>query len=190
MISLHQIEQMLRAESYDRLIERVLANGRSVAGTLAARLHEPDARAPAACGLALQRCCELSYGPTAIAGDLASRLLAQQNDDGSFGGSFAAAAIALRGLLDYAQQHREIGEAVDEPIAAGITRGIEALRRAQAEDRGLGTDAEAWAIVRWQLGDQQAFRTAVKLDALAEAVDRSLELGPLHSLRRAPCAAA
>ncbi len=113
MISLHHIEQLLRAESYDRLIDRVLANGRSVAGTLAARLHEPDASAPAACGLALQRCSELSYGPTANAGDLASRLLAQQDDDGSFGGSFAGAAVALRGLSDYAQQHREIGEAVD-----------------------------------------------------------------------------
>ncbi len=190
MISLHQIEQLLRAESYDRLIERVLANGRSVAGTLAARLHEPDARAPAACGLALQRCCELSYGPTAIAGDLASRLLAQQEGDGSFGGSFAAAAVALRGLSDYAQQHREIGEAVDEPTAAGISRGMEALRRAQADDCGLGTDAEAWAIVRWQLGDQPAFRAAVRLNSLTEAIDRSLELGPLDSLRQAPCAAA
>ncbi len=190
MISLHQIEQLLRAESYDRLIDRVLANGRSVAGTLAARLHEPDARAPAACGLALQRCCELSYGPTAIAGDLASRLLAQQDDDGSFGGSFAGAAVALRGLSDYAKQHREIGEAVDEPMAAGITRGMEALRRAQADDCGPGADAEAWAIVRWQLGDQPAFWPAVRLDSLTEAIDRSLDVGPLDSLRRVPCAAA
>ena len=190
MISLHQIEQLLRAGSYDRLVDRVLANRRSVAGTLAARLHEPDARAPAACGLALQRCCELSYGPTAIAGVLASRLLAQQDDDGLFGGSFAAAAVALRGLSDYAQQHREIGEAVDEPTAAAITRGMEALRRAQADDCVLDTDVEAWAIVRWQLGDQPAFRPAVRLDSLTEAVDRSLELGPLDRLRRAPCAAA
>ncbi len=159
MISLTHIERLLRAESYRRLVERVLTNGRRVNRAVARHLEVSDAVAAAACGLALQRCCELTYAPTPLAERLAMQLLEMQRNDGHFSRSVAASAVALRGLLDYLQHHREVGEAVDAQVSAAVAEALAAFRRTQLVDGALRNDAVESTIVLWQLGDNDAFKS-------------------------------
>ncbi len=180
MISLLQIQRLVEEKSYGRLIDRILTNGRSVEPAVAKKLHHTEMLVPAAYGLALQRCCELSYGPTEIAHEVAMRLLIRQRDDGSFGGSPAATAIAARGLLESTHQQREVGAAVDDRAVIGVTRSLASLARAQSADGLFGTDVVVADIVLWQLADCEAFRSAVRFDALVNTVNRSF-LPILHS---------
>ena len=173
MISLTHIERLLTAESYGRIVERVLANGRRVNRAVAKRLGVADAVAAAACGLALQRCCELTYAPTPLAERLAMRLLQMQRNDGHFSRSVAGSAVALRGLLDYLQHHRDVGEAVDVHVSAAVAEASAAFRRTQSVDGALCDNAVESTIVLWQLGESDAFRSAVKIDPMRPALDRS-----------------
>ncbi len=175
-MNLSHIERLLDEESYGRLVDRVLANGRRVNRAVAKRLEVSEAVAAAACGLALQRCCELTYAPTPLADRLAMRLLEMQRNDGHFSRSVSASAVALRGLLDYVQHHRDVGEAVDAQTSAGITEGLAAFRRTQSADGGFRHSAVESTIVLWQLGEQEAFRSAVKLDPSWSALKRSSDL--------------
>ena len=170
MISLTHIERLLTAESYGRLVEKVLSNGRRVSRAVAKHLEVSDAVAAAACGLALQRCCELTYAPTPLAERLAMRLLEMQRSDGHFSRSVAASAVALRGLLDYLQHHREVGEAVDAHVLAAVAEALAALGRTQSIVGILHDNAVESTIVLWQLGDHEAFKS------VCPALGRSGEL--------------
>ncbi len=184
MISLTHIERLLRAESYARLVERVLANGRRVNRAVAKHLRVSDAVAAAACGLALQRCCELTYAPTPLAERLAMQLLEMQRNDGHFSRSVAASAVALRGLLDFLQHHRDIGETVSAHLSAGIAEGLTAFRRTQSVVGALRDNAVESTIVMWQLGDNDAF------NAVCPALDRCGDLlGVTEPDQIAPAAA-
>ena len=190
MINLSHIERLLDEESYGRLVDRVLSNGRRVNRAVAKRLEVSEAVAAAACGLALQRCCELTYAPTPLADRLAMRLLEMQRNDGHFSRSVAASAVALRGLLEYVQQNRDVGEPVDAQISAGIAEGLAALGRTQSANDGFRNCAVESTIVLWQLGEHAAFRSAVELDPLWSELERSGQL-PLLATREevAPAAA-
>ncbi|MEE9129067.1 MAG: hypothetical protein V3T84_03545 [Phycisphaerales bacterium] len=176
MINLSHIERLVNEESYSRLVDRVLSNGRRVNTAVAKRLRGPEAVAAAACGLALQRCCELTYAPTPLADRLAMRLLEMQRNDGHFSCSVAASAVALRGLLEYVQHHRDVGEAVDAQTSAGIAEGLAAFRRTQSADGGFRHSPVESTIVLWQLGGHEAFRSAVDLDPLWSQLERSSQL--------------
>ena len=173
MISLTHIERLLRAESYGRLVEKVLSNGRRVNRAIARRLGVAEAVAAAACGLALQRCCELTYAPTPLAERLAMRLLQMQRNDGHFSRAIAGSAVALRGLLDYLQHHRDVGETVDPDVSAAVTEALAAFRRTQSAHGASPDNAVESTIVLWQLGENDAFRSAVKINPMRPALDRS-----------------
>jgi hypothetical protein len=114
MLNLQQIERLIEANQYPHLIQRILANGREVDERVHRALLCPAIVAPAALGLALQRACELSYGPTDVVERIVARLLDLQHANGRFGSdrftpratgdAIIATAIALRGLLDYQHQ--------------------------------------------------------------------------------------
>ena len=159
MINLSHIERLLNEESYGRLVDRVLSNGRRVNRAVAKRLEVSEAVAAAACGLALQRCCELTYAPTPLAERLAMQLLEMQRNDGHFSRSVAASAVALRGLLDYLQHHRDIGEVVDALVSAAVAEAMVAFRRTQLVDGALRDNAVESTIVLWQLGENDAFKS-------------------------------
>lgn len=176
MINLRHIERLLDEGSYGRLVDRVLSNGRRVNRAVARRLAVSEAVAAAACGLALQRCCELTYAPTPLADRLALRLLEMQRNDGHFSGSVSASAVALRGLLDYVQHHRDIGEPVDAQTSAGIAEAMDAFRRTQSVVGAFRVNTVESTIVRWQLSEHEAFRSAVKLDPRWFPLDRFNQL--------------
>ncbi|QOJ17519.1 MAG: hypothetical protein HRU76_07975 [Phycisphaeraceae bacterium] len=89
MLSIPQIRHLVDARAYERLIDRVLTSGRSGNLSVRLRLGAPQAQPPAALGLALQRVVELTYGPTPLAADLATRIIHLQRADGLFGGEAA-----------------------------------------------------------------------------------------------------
>ncbi len=175
-MNLSHIERLLDEESYCRLVDRVLSNGRRVNRAVAKRLEVSEAVAAAACGLALQRCCELTYAPTPLADRLAMRLLEMQRNDGHFSRSVSASAVALRALLDYVQHHRDVGEAVDAQTSTGIAEAMAAFRRTQSVVGAFRDNAVESTIVLWQLGEHEAFKSAVKLDPMCPALDRSRDL--------------
>ena len=190
MISLTHIERLLRAESYGRLVEKVLSNGRRVNRAVAKRLEVSEAVAAAACGLALQRCCELTYAPTPLADRLAMRLLQMQRNDGHLSRSIAASAVALRGLLDYLQHHQDVSEMVDARVSAAIAEALAALSRTRSVDGAFRDDVVESTIVLWQLGEYEAFRSAVKFDPLCPGLARSAGLPRVAELDEiAPAAA-
>ncbi len=190
MMNLMHIERLLEEESYDRLVDRVLANGRRVGKAVAMRLAVPEAVAAAACGLALQRCCELTYAPTPLADRLAMRILEMQRSDGHFSRSVAASAVALRGLLDYHQHHQDVDEVLPHQTSAAIAEALAAFRRTQSADGDFRSSTTESAIVLWQLGEYKAFRSAVMLQPLWSALEMTEHSPLLHdeSDRIAPAA--
>jgi hypothetical protein len=150
MLTLSQIERLLDAGHYGVLLDRVLANGRCHERELRQALRCPGVLAAAALGMALQRVCELSYGPSPLAARLADRLLDLQQVDGGFGpdrdtpaaarDAILASAIALRGLLDCTAQLGFFSPQVGGAAAVGSQRarvrshGLQAGSRAPSDD--------------------------------------------------------
>ena len=85
----------------------------------------------------------------------------------------SAAAVALRGLLEYLQHHRDVGEAVDARVSAAVAEALAVFRRTQSAHSALRENAVESTIVLWQLGENEAFRSAVKSDPRCPALDRS-----------------
>ena len=81
MLRLSNIMQLLRAEQFSHLVDRILANGRCRSRAVRRMLREAVVAEAAATGLALQRVLELTYGPTAEADELVHRLLRSQASD-------------------------------------------------------------------------------------------------------------
>ncbi len=175
MISPNQIARMIEIGSYGRLIGRILSNGRCESRHARQRLEEPTVRAVAAIGLALQRFCELTYGPSAAGAGMARRLIGMQRADGLFGGGpsapLAASAVALKGLLAWRRQIQADGQK-DESLDGVIQAGVVALAAALEERRFAEQDAADVEVVIWQLGREVVFRRAAGDGALAELLDR------------------
>src|SRR5690606_18238521 len=84
MINILQIDRLVEQRAWERLIERILQNGRGGSLHVRLRLARREAAAPAALGLAIQRLCELTFGPTPIARGLVAQLLHLQDRSGGF----------------------------------------------------------------------------------------------------------
>jgi hypothetical protein len=194
MISTAQIQRMVQTGAFSRLVERILANGRCQSDPARRRLAEPSAAAAAGIGLALQRLCELTYGPSEAAAGLAERLLGLQGPDGLFGSgpdaSIAASAVALRGLLDWRRQREDARAAPDHRLAGAIRRGMDALVASVARRRVAPLDRVDLEVVLWQLGRIRAFRRAVPVVELAPSPAASNGRGRGDDLTRFATAAA
>jgi hypothetical protein len=187
MISLTQIQRMIDHGSFAQLIRRILSNGRCTCPAIREHLlgnpTGPDTPL-AACGLALQRCCELSYLPTNVARRLGDRLAAAQMPDGRFGiaddTALATTAIAVRGLIDYRDQE-SIGckECVAVNLDAAIDRGLRAITHMVNSAAGTRDHAIGILIAIWQLGHLSAFRARIDvervLSRLCEQHSRDLD---------------
>jgi hypothetical protein len=167
MLSLPQIQRLALAREFRVLADRVLDNGRACEPSIRNALQAPDAVGVASIGLALQRCCELSYSPTPLTAALSSWLIEQQRSDGLFGSgarpSIPASAVAIRSLLDVATLHRDSGR--DGASAAGLAAGraIATLARLLTDRAFDGNDPTDNRIIEWQLGDSSDFLRAVDL---------------------------
>jgi hypothetical protein len=173
MISPSQIERMVAAGAYGRLVGRILSNGRCRSVEARSRLAQPPAAAAAGLGLALQRLCELTYGPSAMTARLVKRLLLLQHADGLFGAdaatSPAATAVAIRGLLAWRDQLEEAGHIVDPALQRAIERGLAALIAAASGNTEAVVDQTDREIILWQLGQCDAFRRALPAASIPAA---------------------
>jgi hypothetical protein len=170
MISQVQIQRMIETGAWGRLVQRVLANGRCRSAAARRRLSEPGPAMAAGIGLALQRLCELTYGPSDMADGLAGRLLRLQRPDGLFGGrvapSVAASAVALRGLLIWGEQ-RGRSAGTDHLLDSAIERGIASIAAALSRPGLRPPDRVDIEVVLWQLGRDEEFRRAVPVTKIA-----------------------
>jgi len=194
MLRVSNIMQLLRAEQFSLVVDRILSNGRCRSRAVRQMLREASFAETAATGLALQRVLELTYGPTAEADDLVHRLLRSQAADGLFGhatgdidGSrLAGAAVALRGLTAWLQQPRLNRQPPSCMAKEAIERAITALKESWRINRSAGSHATpdgeidtptttvtAWAIALWQLGDIAEFRQSLPVDELLAMVDHA-----------------
>jgi len=156
MINLRQMQRLLDAgerggpgsrAAWERVIERILDNGRCHCPAVRRALISSPAVQLVATGLALQRCCELTYGPTPMGRDLVARLADSLNSEDLFGGDIAATAVTLRALLDWA-------DASGAECGDHVQRAIAGLGECQDAAGLLGGDVVASAIALWQLGDR------------------------------------
>ncbi len=199
MINITQIDRLVEQRAWERLIERILQNGRGGNLQVRLRLARRDAAAPAALGLAIQRLCELTFGPTPIARGLVAQLLHLQDGNGGFveSGSDgqpesadccrrvspAATAIAVRALIQWSDFAQMCGEDVDPRIAVAVSRGLFALACLQDEVGGFDNDVVESAIVLWQLGGRSEFRRVVRFHDLNDLIDAAgSEPGAFSSL--------
>lgn len=175
MISIRQIVLLVEQGSFHNLARRILANGRLGSAALDRALMDRQAVAPCAVALALQRCCELTYGPTEETALLASRLLRLQSAHGSeraAAGCFApdsthwvtATALALRALLDVQHQHGSESTAAMSRVSTAIDRAVQALEPHVLQEPG--PDRATLAILFWQLGDEPAISARLGLEHL------------------------
>jgi len=125
MITLQQIQRLVAVGALERLLDRVLANGRSTSPAIRAHLVASVAIEPVALSLGLQRACELAYGPQPMHATLAHRLMMLQSPSGVFVSSSvrpdhpsADEAAAARGDTSSVTE----GTDVDVASAAGPSR--------------------------------------------------------------------
>lgn len=174
MLTPTQIGRFIANKDFRRLIDRLLSNGRCHSRRAQARLHEPEALEVAAIGLGLQRICELAYWSVPDGSDLAHQLLRLQRRDGSFGQRHAVAdsqhliegsAVALRALIEWldAFDHREDERSL---LEQSIERGLLALKREWRQRETGDSNDLAWAIVLWQMGDEDRARERLPMTAI------------------------
>jgi hypothetical protein len=184
MITQTQIVRLIEAQEYSRLADRLLSNGRCHSAQAIDRLARPEAAAPVALGLGLQRLCELTYWPHPHGAGIAHRLVRIQRRDGSFvsgtessaDATLAVTATALRGLIDWLAQHDHSGRNDDRLalIRNSIDRAWHALAAAFATARASDQwDHVAWAIVLWQLGDCDDARLNLPIDRIRREIEDS-----------------
>ena len=194
MISPNQIERMVAANAYGRLVGRILANGRCRSVEARTHLAQPPSAPAAALGLAVQRLCELTYGPSEMTARLVKRLLLLQQPDGRFGETAsptaAATAVALRGLLAWRDQLEQAHHVLSPALAAAIERGLVALSATLGDDSKSQTDRLDVEIILWQLGRCEAFRQALPAAAISTALGGSPAGGQRDDLARFATAAA
>lgn len=174
MISENQIDRLIRGGEDRQLADRILANGRCPWPAVRRWLRERAAARPLALGLAVQRLCELCYGPSPQATSLVERLLVLQQPEGFFGRDgqpcLAATAVAGRALLDFAAHQRQAGLAPSPRVLNAFDHAIKALA---AWPTG-SLDPWIAGVVLWQLGDQPDCRTRLARHRLVELVSAGL----------------
>jgi hypothetical protein len=194
MISRLQIQRMVRTGDWSRLVGRILANGRCRSVPARRRLCEHGSARVAGLGLALQRLCEISYGPSDMAAGLAARLIGLQRGDGLFAAEGepapAAAAAAVAGLLAWRDQQSQTAGGPDHDLDRAIAHGIAGIADALSGRGGRRPDRVDVEVVLWQLGRHQAFRRAVPVANLAPAVGTGGRRGGGDDLTRFATAAA
>lgn len=205
MIALTQIETMLAHRAFGQLVRRILENGRGASEPIRDRLLRPECVLPAALGLALQRGCELTYGPVPATLRLARRIVRLERPNGLFRAAdrvvagadkanrpagMAAIAVVVRGLIEFTHQLEAAGTDQGRRIGSAAARAIRALAAGQRSSGLIGRDAIDSAIVAWQLGGEAEFRRAVRFDALCRAMGSAAEGLLLCPFARHPRAAA
>ncbi|MCP3904342.1 MAG: hypothetical protein GY715_11990 [Planctomycetes bacterium] len=160
MMSIRQIEQMIERKSYRRLVDRLLDNGRCVRHHVRRRLLQPEHLVGTALGLALQRVCEMSYGPCEIGARIAEEVrgrLAAATDalasPATISEALPAATVALRGLADWVgrDDHR-VSTASDDGRDPTIRRALDAVTAVVGGADLARSDPVAVEIAEWQLG--------------------------------------
>ena len=82
---------------------------------------------------------DASHGPL--------KMIASDDVSGNTNQSLAAAAVALRGLLEFRSQRAEVGMPADSALEAAIDRGLFALASRQNIDGLIGGDSVESAII-------------------------------------------
>lgn len=188
MLSVYQIERYFHARHFDPLLRGVVPIGLDLPLPLQVRLSGQPA---AVIALALRRVLELTYGPTPLSRELTSSLLAQQNNDGTFGeaegtsggtsgGDPLATAAAIAALTALGREH---ASTPNPEAAVARERAIVALANHQADD-GLfqyaadRTDEDralTSAFILTLLGGEDDFRHAVRYADLLNWFDDHAE---------------
>lgn len=176
MVNQNQIRRLVELRSYGRLIERLLPAGRCRSDQAVCDLCRPEASAAAAIGLALQRCCELSYTVTPATKRLADSLAVIRRGDGLFGDgeqpSVGASAVAIRAMLEWSQLCERSGHG-SARLGREIDRSIRALAQLQDDEGLIADNPVGSAIALSMLGDQSEFQQSVNVPHLESAIDRS-----------------
>jgi len=164
MVNTRQIIRLVTAEAFHGLVIRILENGRTADRATIDRLCCDSTLAPCGLGLAVQRLCELSFGPAREAGGLVERLMTYQRSSGLFGGSgtdesLSASAVALRALLAWRTELRDAGREPGPALDLAVQRGIEALVAASS----TASDDER-RVIDWQLGDLEEIKESLDCD--------------------------
>ena len=178
MLSPSQIGRFIANRDYRRLVDRLLNNGRCHSRRAQALLHAPESIEVAAIGLGLQRICELAYWPVPEGIEFSHQLFRLQRRDGLFGPAHsnpsdgwivAASAVALRGMSEWsaAFEHRE-----DERLLLerSIARGLGAIASVWSCAATGGESLAPWAIVLWQLGDNEQALAILPLRSIRNAI--------------------
>jgi hypothetical protein len=155
MTTVRQIERHWNAKEYRKLFRELIAPRPEGALRL-----EIEVRAPLAAAIAVVRLDELSQSHVPLYGRLIRAILIAQEPDGGWGEPITT-ALCLRALLC----GRGEGVAID--------RGMEYLANLQKEEgtwpaqplRRMPADPHGSAFVLGQLGDNPAFRSAVRVPA-------------------------
>jgi len=167
MINLNHLCRQLDAAADDRVIRRILSNGRCHSPAVRQRLTSSADAHIIATALVLQRMCELTYARCPMSDELAQRLINAQQPSGMFGTGqcIAATALAIKALQSWTDNGGECRNS--------INRGVAALLDQQDQSGLLAGDVIGSAIVLWQLVGCDCFHTGfgeVHCDALANAV--------------------
>ena len=155
MMTVRQIERHWDAKTYDRLLGDLLT-ARPESGF---RLGLDPTRPVSAAALAVIRLDELDQSHAKIYPKLIKTILLAQEADGGWG-DLVTTALCLRALF-CGQGH-----------GVAIERGLKYLADLQKSEgiwpnipiRRLPADPYVSALVLYELGDQKAFRSAVRLD--------------------------
>lgn len=164
MLSVHRIERQFRGRHFEPLLAAIEANGVQLPLGLRARLLQSPV---AAVALGLRRLCELTYGLTSLARDMADALLHWQRADGSFDGDPLATAAAIAAFSRWLQDPAMTD---DGRIAAAHQRALAALAHMQADDSLFSSpDDRSWhdrtltaAFIVLLLGADAGFRASVR----------------------------
>ena len=178
MLSVHLIDRLFRAGLYDQLLQGLSDNGMDLPLPLRVRLSQSTV-SPLALGL--RRVVELTYGPTPLCEQMVARLLEAQDESGSFQGDPLATALAAGALTRLIQEHEclaghDNGSVVDPNLPAARDRALAALAGMQdsdglfafRSDRTWQDRALVGAFICWQLGGDDAFRSAVRFADLLD----------------------
>ncbi len=179
MLSENRIQKMAQLGHFHQLIEDVIANGRPISLAVRLKLGDPDAQVVTGLGLAIQRLTEITFAVNETTQWILQKLLARQNNDGSFG-SIAATAIALRALFAVRKQcgSTNLRPELDAAIGPALNR----LLNWQDEQGTIGDSLDS-SICRWQLSDCIPFRKSIRWHDFVNAVDE-LQVTPATAALR------
>jgi hypothetical protein len=160
MISLQRIARLASSPSLDGtnsalLLEEVLGSSRPLPLPARLRLESQGTLGAVALGMGLSRFIDLTYWHSQQTLDLTERLLAHQNEAGSFG-SVTATAVATGALLAASQQFGRCADTHAMEIADRSQQAAEAALAWLSEQFTLASASTGWS--------DQPFHTGSELD--------------------------